>query len=52
MLTDLPSGGGEEVVEQFVERVGGEVFAAAVAATRISPDVEVCLSLPRRSAWK
>jgi len=27
------------VVEQFVERVGGEVFAAAVAATRVSPDV-------------
>ena len=27
------------MVEQFVERVGGEVFAAAVAATRISPDV-------------
>ena len=27
------------MVEQFVEGVGGEVFSAAVAATRISPDV-------------
>ena len=27
------------MVEQFVERVGGEVFSAAVAATRVSPDV-------------
>jgi len=26
-------------VEQFVEGVGGEVFSAAVAATRIGPDV-------------
>ena len=26
-------------MEQFVEGVGGEVFSAAVAATRVSPDV-------------
>ena len=26
------------MVEQFVEGVGGEVFSAAVAATRVSPD--------------
>ena len=42
------------MVEQFVEGVGGEVFAAAVAATRVGPDVWwwfgwVCLERQHRN---
>ena len=42
------------MVEQFVEGVGGEVFSAAVAATRIGPDARwrfgwVCLVWQHRN---